>query len=314
MFRKFLALIFSFVFILFFLVFAFISSFENTFFDKSVYLEKDFVSRSYNYILDFSYDLILEKYGENIITEGEFLNLFSSAFTEEDLKNEISKGLDSVLSSEVNPETFDVEIVFPLDFLKNYKEKINPILATHLFKSLPKCSIVESLNLCVPDLIDFSLFNMEFEREIERFFYNSLPQDFSIVWHVGSSYSGNLLDVYNHSKFYVFSFSILCLFALLCLISIILFSPVTLIIKWIFGVLLLSSSLSFFVLSYFVKFLFIRESVSQIFAGNGFVLSVMDLFFDKFFKFTLFSLLPIAIFSAIFLSILIIKEFKNGKI
>ncbi len=314
MFRKFFALIFSFVFLVFFLLFSFLFSFEKTFFEKEFYLNNDFVSNSYQYLSDFSYNLFSEKYGENLITKVDFLNHFSSVFSKEDLKTEISKNLDFVLLSKVNPDTYDVEIVFPLNFLKNYKDKFNSVLSPVLFKELPKCSDVSSGNVCVPDLVDFSLFNKEFVREFDRAFYGSMPEDFSVVWHVGNDFSGNLLDVYKQTKFYIFSFSLILLFSLICLISLILFSPITLILKWISGLMFISSGFCLLLFTLILNSKFVYEGFSKILSGNDFVLSVFDLFLNKFLLCASILLLPIATFSFIVLFLVIYKEYHNGKL
>jgi hypothetical protein len=256
----------------------------------------------------------VEHFGEEIVSEDDFVKYFALSFSKEDFANQIAYSFDMVSSSSVDPETYDVNIVFPLNFLSEYKENISSNFSSVFFNVLPKCSEALDVEYCVPENFDLEMFNNEIERDFERYFYNAFPDEFSIVWHVGESYSGTLADVYLKMRFYIYSFASLILLSLLVLISLILFKPFSLIVKWISVLLFVSSGLSIFLFSFFEKSSLFKNLLATFFSANSMASFLQGFFLDRFFVSFFFSLLPISLFSIIIFTIFIIKDLKNGKL
>lgn len=310
MIRRFLAVLFSMIFFVYFIFFVFVFSINQTIFNREVYLDETFIDNTYSVISDYSFSLFLDQYGQNFIQKDDFLYLFKKSFTKENLKTEVNFYLDQIATSNKDFESNIISINLIFDFIGKYKESFLANFSPFVFANLQSCEESLDNQNCLPPGVDFSMFNKEFEKELDRFFVNQFTQDFSIEWFVSDKFEGNASQVYSHIYFVFLSLSFFVLVFILILIGLFVYNGLFSLFSKLLLLIFVSSVLSYLFFyfslnSNFVSYL-LKNSVSE----DSFLS-----FFPEFIKYNFFYsfnfvLVPIILSTTLLFIILKFKESK----
>lgn len=243
MLRNFLAFLFSFIFLIFSIPFFLLYGLFGTFQNEEIYLGKG---------LDLAYEILVSKVPTMINIE-EFASLeqkdvgklIENVISKDDFRNFVDEAISSVTSAHVN-EDYKLTITIPLDLLANERDDLAKGLTDLFYEKLPECADGGQPLQCIPPGFAKADFQFEVGKTLDQAVFADLPSEFELNLNVPYKFEGTVSDFFGKIEFFILLiFGVFALFAIFVM-TLIVWSPLLRIIKWISLALFLSSFLVIF--------------------------------------------------------------------
>lgn len=233
MFRKFIALILSVLFVGISITTIFLITSFNTIFDKEMY---------YGEFVDIVYEYSINQLKDNIdLTDFASIESFSvedllyKVITKDDIKSLIDTTISSLGTLNVDSETHSVEIVIPLGWINDKKDLLTTEISEYILAEVPKCEVGEVMGEdfnCIYEKISLVDMELQVSRILDTNVFSVLTDDFVFNINTPDVMSGDFSSyIYDTIRDVVWVL-LLVMILLLFLVALLIFKPAIVVLRW----------------------------------------------------------------------------------
>ena len=233
MFRKFIALILSILFVGISVTTIFLITSFNTIFDKEMY---------YGEFVDIVYEYSINQLKDSIdLTDFSNIESFSvedllyKVITKDDIKLLIDNTIVSLGNLNVDSETNSVEIVIPLGWINEKKDLLTTEISEYILEKVPKCEVGEVMNEdfnCIYDKISLGDMELQVSRILDTNVFSVFTDDFVFNVNTPDVMSGDFSSFIYDTIQNVVWVLLLIMILLLFVVALLIFKPAIVVLRW----------------------------------------------------------------------------------